>query len=116
MRYRSNRLSERLRIEISEILAREFRDDLRGLVTISSVEVSPDLRRARVNVSCFGSPAEKVENMKFLTSVVGRIRRMVGARVRLRHTPELVFTYDESIEQGDRMVRMIEELDTGEGG
>lgn len=110
MHYRRHKLAEQLRLEISSILSRELRDRIKGLVTITSVQVSPDLRQARVFISFLGSPTEKQETLTFLTAAAGQIRRLIGSRIRLRHTPEIAFVYDESIEQGDRMMRIIEEI------
>jgi len=110
MQYRRNKLAEQLRLEISSILARELRDRIKGLVTITVVELTPDLRYARVLVSLFGSPADKEETLGVLTGSVGQIRRLIGGRIRLRHTPEFSFVVDNSIEHGDRMVEMIEKL------
>ncbi len=110
MSYRSHRLAEELKNEISAIITREVRDPRVGFATITEVKVSPDLRYAKVLVSVFGSPEEKQETLAALERASGFIRRLVGARIRLRHTPEISFDYDETVEQGDRMMQLIEEI------
>jgi ribosome-binding factor A len=110
MSYRSNRLAEELKTEISAIIAREVRDPRVGFATVTEVKVSPDLRYAKVFVSVFGSPEEKQETLAALDRASAFIRRQVGARIRLRYTPEIGFEYDETVEQGDRMMQLIEEI------
>jgi len=110
MSYRSHRLSEELKHEISAIIAQEIKDPRVGFATVTEVKVSPDLRYARVLVSVLGSPAEKQATFDALIGATGYIRRLIGARVKLRHTPELSFVYDDSIEQGDKMMRLMEEI------
>src|SRR5574341_1488632 len=110
MSYRSHRLSEELKNEISAIIAQEIKDPRVGCATVTEVKVSPDLRHARVLVSVLGSPEEKQATFDALAGATGYIRRLIGARVRLRHTPELSFVYDDSIEQGAKMMRLMEEI------
>ncbi|HKE04119.1 MAG TPA: 30S ribosome-binding factor RbfA [Blastocatellia bacterium] len=110
MNHRSHRLAEELKNEISAIIAQEVKDPRVGFATVTEVEVSPDLRHARVLVSVLGSPEEKRETFEALAHATGYIRHLVGARVRLRHTPELSFVYDDSIERGDQMMRLFDEI------
>ncbi len=110
MSHRSNRLAHELRNEISAIISQELRDPRVGFATVTDVEVSPDLRYARVFVSVFGSSDEKRETLDVLTRASGFVRRQIGARIRLRHIPELTFDIDESVEHGDRMMQLIDEI------
>ncbi len=110
MLYRSHRLAEQLKNEISAIIAQEVRDPRVGFATVTEVKVSQDLRYARILISVLGSPEEKQETFDALVRAAGFIRRLVGARVKLRHTPELSFAYDDSIEQGDKLMRLFEQL------
>jgi ribosome-binding factor A len=105
-------LAEELKNEISAIIAQEVKDPRVGFATVTAVEVTPDLRQARVLVSVLGSPQEKQETFEALARATGYIRRLVGARIRLRYTPELSFAYDDSIEHGDRMMRLFDEIRT----
>jgi ribosome-binding factor A len=110
MSYRSNRLAEELKNEISAIIMQEVRDPRVGFATVTGVKVSPDLRYARVLISVFGTPEEKKQTLDALTSATGFIRRQISSRIKLRYTPELSFDYDQSVEQGDRMLQLIEEI------
>src|SRR5262249_47062482 len=110
MSHRSHRLAEELKNEISAIIAQEVKDPRVGFATVTEVKVSPDLRHARVLVSVLGTPQEKQETFDALVRATGYIRRLIGARIRLRHTPELSFEYDDSIERADHMMRLFEEI------
>jgi ribosome-binding factor A len=110
MGYRAQRLAGELKNEISAIIAQEVRDPRVGLATITEIKVSPDLRYAKVFISVFGSPEEKRETLAALERAAGFIRRQIGARIRLRYSPEIAFAYDESVEHGDRMLRLIDDL------
>ena len=110
MAHRSHRLAEELKNEISVIIAQEIKDPRVGFATVTEVKVSPDLRHARVLVSVLGSPQEKQETFEALVRATRYIRRLIGARIRLRHTPELSFAYDDSIEHGETMMRLFEEI------
>jgi ribosome-binding factor A len=103
-------LAEELKNEISEIIAHEVRDPRLGFVTVTGVKVSPDLRHARILISVFGNKEEQRQTIDALADASGFIRRQIGARIKLRYTPELTFAYDESVEQGDRMMQLIEEI------
>ena len=116
MSHRSQRLAEELRNEISAIIAQEIKDPRVGFATVTEVKVSPDLRHARVAVSVLGSPQERQETFEALVHATGYIRRLLGARVRLRHTPELSFAYDDSIERGERIMRLFEEIEVEDRG
>lgn len=110
MQYRQNRLAEELKNEISAIISQEVRDPRIGFATVTQVKVSPDLRYARVLISVLGSEEEKKQTLDALVRAGGFIRRQIGSRIKLRHTPELTFVYDDSVEQGDRMMRLIGEI------
>ena len=96
--------------QISLILSRELRDPRVGLATVTDVRVSPDLRYARVFASVLGPHDEQAKTVAALNQAAGFIRRQLGARLRLRHTPELTFCFDESVERGARMEELLEEV------
>jgi ribosome-binding factor A len=116
MAHRSQRLAEELKSEISAIIAQEIKDPRVGFATVTEVKVSPDLRHARVAVSVLGTHKERQETFDALVRATGYIRRLIGARIRLSHTPELIFTYDDSIERGERMMRLFEEMEIEDQG
>jgi ribosome-binding factor A len=109
MPYRPDKVAHQLKAEISDIISREVHDPRVGFVTITNVRVSPDLTHARVFVSVFGSALQQKESVAALNRAAGFIRREVGARLRLRKSPELAFSFDESVEQGARLTQLIEE-------
>jgi ribosome-binding factor A len=111
MQYRSQRLAEELKTEISAIITQQVRDPRVGFATVTRVKVSPDLRYARVFVSVFGSQEEKKQTLDALINATSYIRRQIGLRIRLRYLPELTFAYDESVERGDRMTQLIEGIE-----
>ena len=110
MGYRADRLGQELKEQISLILSRELRDPRVGLATVTDVRVSPDLRYARVYASVLGPHDEQAKAVAALNQAAGFIRRQLGARLRLRHTPELTFCFDESIERGARMEELLQEV------
>ncbi|MFN0083967.1 MAG: 30S ribosome-binding factor RbfA [Blastocatellia bacterium] len=110
MSHRARKLGEDLRQLLSGIIAQEVKDPRVGFATITDVKLSPDLRYAKVMVSVLGAPDEKKETLAALTRAAGFIRRQVGSRIRLRSVPEITFAYDDTIEQGDRMMQLIEEI------
>ena len=110
MAHRAGRLAQQFKQEISAIIARELQDPRVGFATITDVRVSPDLTTARVFVSVLGSPAQQQETVQALNQGAGFVRRLLSARIRLRRHPELTFVYDDSIEKGQRMMQIIEEI------
>jgi ribosome-binding factor A len=113
--HRIERLNSLLRQEISDLLQREVKDPRIGnFVSITSVEISPDLSFARVFVSRFGTDAEKQETLSALTSAAGFIRHELSERMKARRIPELSFRLDNTIEKADHVLRLIDQLSEGE--
>jgi ribosome-binding factor A len=111
MSYRPDRLAHELKNMISEIIARELHDPRVGFATVTEVKVSRDLRHVRVYVSVFDEATEKKrETVAALNHAAGFMRREVFSQLRLRRSPEIVFTLDESVERGDRMSRLLDEI------
>jgi len=110
MNFRSDRLAEELKNEISSIISQEVRDPRVGFATITEVKVSSDRRYARVYLSVLGKPEERRETLSALDGAGNFIRRRIGARLKLRYTPQLTFTYDESVERGERMTQLFDDL------
>ncbi|MFW5985222.1 MAG: 30S ribosome-binding factor RbfA [Halanaerobiaceae bacterium] len=107
---RVRRVSELLKQEISQIIRHEVKDPRIGFVSVTDVEVSGDLKHAKVFVSVYGSDKEKEETMKGLNKAQGFIRSLVGDRLTTYHTPEVIFRYDDSIEHGVYMSKLISEV------
>jgi ribosome-binding factor A len=96
--------------EISELLVRKIKDPRLELVTITGVDVSPDLKLARVYFSRFGNPEEVRRGLEGLQSATGFIKRELGQRLKLRRVPDLEFSHDTSFEYGDRIESLLKDL------
>ncbi len=110
MQHRPIRLAQELKSEISKIITRELPHQRLGFLTITDVKVSPDLRYARVFVSVLGSGVDKAETLNTLNKEKAFIRHLIGRRFRLRHTPEITFVYDETVEHADHMMRLMDDI------
>ena len=99
-----------LQKEISELLLRKIKDPRLEMITITGVEVSPDLKLARVYFTRFGAPSGIQQGLEGLQSASGFIKRELGMRMKLRYVPELEFVHDTSFEYGDRIESLLKEL------
>ena len=81
-----------------------------GFVTVTGVQVSPDLRHARIFVSLMGSESEKKESLEALNRANGWVRHELGQRIRMKYLPEIIFLTDTSQEYGERIDRLIDEI------
>lgn len=105
---RSRRVGQELQKEIALILQREIKDDRLRLITVSGVELSKDLSSAKVFVTFLDNDPENItQGMKVLKDASGFIRSLVGKAMRLRITPELRFTYDQSLVEGMRISTLV---------
>ncbi len=109
---RVSRVSEQIKREISQMLLNGIKDDRvgTGMVSVTDVEVSGDLQKAKVFVSIYGSDEARTATMEGLRSATGFVRSEIGHRVRLRRTPEIVFLEDRSLERGTRVLHLINRL------
>ncbi len=109
---RVSRVSELIRREVSQMLLSDIKDDRvgAGMVSVTDVDVSGDLQHAKIYVSIYGTDEAKAETMAGLKSATGYVRREIGARVRLRRTPELIFLEDLSIERGTKLLSLLNQL------
>jgi ribosome-binding factor A len=110
MQHRPVRLAQELKSEISAIITRELPHHRLGFITITDVKVSPDLRYARVFISVLGPAEDRKRTLETLDSEKAFIRQLIGRRFRLRHTPEITFVYDETVENADHMMRLMDEI------
>lgn len=111
---RTRRVSELLKREIAEILQRDVdRADLR-LLSVTAVKVSRDLRNATVFFTQLGRDEDTDDVAEELNRIKGFIRRQLGARIRLKRLPDLVFRFDESIGKGFRLSRLIDSVNSNE--
>ncbi|MCF0145495.1 MAG: 30S ribosome-binding factor RbfA [Eubacterium sp.] len=108
---KNTRINEAVRQELSILISREIKDPRVDLMTsVTKVFVAPDLKTCKVYISVYGDADKKEATMAGLKSSEGFLRRMLAAKLNLRHTPELTFILDESIEYGMYMSRRIAEL------
>ena len=106
---RMRRVNESLHEVIALEVAR-LKDPGLGFVTITGVETSPDLRSARVFWSVLGEPGQREETQAALDRAAPRIQGAVGREVRLKYNPRLTFVYDESVERGARMDKLLHDI------
>jgi ribosome-binding factor A len=113
---RPERVGQEIQAAIGQILSRgELRDPRIGFITITGVKVSPDLRVARVFYSMLGTEQEREDTQKGLEAAKGYVRREVTAAVNLRVSPEIFFSFDESVGEGDKIDRLLREVRQKEG-
>ncbi|HIK07580.1 MAG TPA: 30S ribosome-binding factor RbfA [Trichormus sp. M33_DOE_039] len=109
---RVSRVAELIKREVSQMLLNGIKDDRvgTGMVSVTDVDVSGDLQHAKIYVSIYGTEEAKAETMAGLKSATGFVRSELGARVRLRRTPEVVFIEDRSIERGTKVLSLLNQL------
>ena len=118
---RSQKVGDQIQRELSEIIHRELRDPGVGMITLTAVDVSPDCAYATVYFTCLDAAHVK-EAKAGLSRATGFLRAQIGKRIKIWTTPELKFVYDESVERGDRLSRLIDSAistntsDPGESG
>jgi ribosome-binding factor A len=109
--HRREKLGELIAVELSDLLRTRVKDPRVGFASITQVEVSNDLRYAKVFVSVMGSAEEKQETMKGLKNATGYLRHELATRIVLRYMPEVIFKLDTSIEEGSRILALINQLE-----
>ena len=115
MRIRPERVAETIKREMAEILARRMRDPrLSGMISVTDVEVTPDLSSARIYVSILAEGAEREQALAALTRSEGFVRHELAPRLGLREMPTLRFLLDTSIERGARVEELLKKIADGE--
>ena len=107
---RSQRVADLVRSELSRLVLTEAHDPELRRVTITDVEMPPDLKSARVFFSCLGGDAEREKAADALRRAAGYLRREVGQRCQLRYAPELHFISDRSLERGARIEELLHQV------
>ncbi len=113
---RPKRVGEELRVELGNLLARAVHDPGIGFVTLTRVQVTPDLQHARVYYTALGDESSRRNTERALHRAAPFLRRQIGRRLRLRRVPELIFVFDESIAGQDRIERLLKEIHAGGDG
>lgn len=106
--FRTRRVAELVQAELSRLLIAEFQDASSGFLTVTRVEMTPDLLSARVYLSIFGTPNPR-DLLDRIDRSKGYIRRTLASRVKLKYNPELIFALDPGPEHQERIDRLIEE-------
>jgi ribosome-binding factor A len=107
---RPQRLALQIQQEVSLMLSRDMKDRRVGFVTVTGVQLTPDLRHARIFISMMGSESEKKESLEALNHATGWVRHELGQRIRMKFLPEVVFQFDTSQEYGEHIDRLIDEI------
>jgi len=111
MSIKQERVSGRIRRILSELLVREVADPRLGGVTITNVEIDPELMYARVYVNALGEEERAGEVLQALKHAKSFLRREMGRRVRLRNTPDLIFKWDDTLARGERIYAILDHLE-----
>ena len=106
---RMRRINETVREILGEAIATELKDPRIGFVTVTGVDTSPDLRTARVYVSVLGPENERVDTLEGLRSAHGFLQGKIASAMRMKRTPTLTFHYDESVDRGARISRLLDQ-------
>ena len=110
---RPQRVAEAIREAVAEFLTAEARDPRIGLVTVTGVRVTPDLKRAVVQVMVHGDEETKERSRRALAHAAGAMRRVIGERLRVRTVPEVVFELDRELERASRIDALLAQLRQG---
>ena len=107
---RPDRVADQIRSELGLLLTREVHDPGIGFVTVTRVQVSPDLQQARVFYTVLGDEKARSNSERALGRAVPFLRRQIGSRLRFKRVPELKFLYDESVAGQDRIEQLLNEI------
>jgi len=111
MSQRTDRLDSQIRQELMDLMQREMQDPRVGFATVTRVETARGLGHARVFVSVYGTDEEQARSLSALRDATPWLRRRLGERLQLRHVPELSVRRDQSIESGERVLRILRDLE-----
>jgi ribosome-binding factor A len=106
---RLRRVADQIQRELSDLLRNEVRDPRIGMITLTGVEVSSDLAHAKVYYTTLGEGAERTETARGLKQAAGFLRSLLGKRLTAHAVPELHFIFDQSVERGSKLSRLIDD-------
>jgi len=113
---RNTRVADQVQRELAAMLQREPQDPQFGMITVSAVDLSPDLRNARIFVTCLGNKLEHDRIIEHLNGKAGHYRHGLAKVLALRVVPRLTFKYDSSVARGNRLAALIDSLSGGGRG
>ncbi len=111
---RPDRVADQIRGELASLLTRDVHDPGIGFITLTRVQVSPDLQLARVHYTVLGDQKAQTGCARALERATPFLRRQIGSRLRLKRTPDLKFLYDDSVAGQDRIEQILNELHAAE--
>ncbi len=112
-RHRKESIGEMIRAELSRLIIEELRDPRLGFITVTGVDLSPDLGHARIFVSVLGESSDREQTLEVLTRATGYFRKSLSQSLNLRRTPELKFLFDATGETGARIDRILDKNNPG---
>ncbi|MTV50467.1 30S ribosome-binding factor RbfA [Heliobacillus mobilis] len=112
--YRVARMAEDIKRELARLLRDEMKDPRIGFTSITAVEVSKDSRHAKVFVSFLGDEEARQNALAALKQATGFLRSELSKTLRIRYIPEIVFTFDPSIERGTRIAQLLNQVESKE--
>ncbi len=104
---RISRINELIHEEVSDIIQKKIRDPRIGFVTVSDVEVTDDLRYAKIYITVYGDEKAKKQALAGLASASGFVRKEIGQRISLRYVPEIVFKFDDTLERSSKIENIL---------
>ncbi len=110
MSLRTDRVASVLKEEVGTYLSQEYRDPAYGMITVTDVQVTPDLRIAKIYVSILGSPEVRAATMKILEDHKKEIRGFIGSHMRLKFTPSVQLYLDETLDRVERIDQLIRQI------
>lgn len=114
-RVRVGRAGEQIKKELSNLLQTELKDPRIGFVTVTGVDVTNDLSQAKIYLSVMGEDEKKEATLKAMEQAKGFLRSELGKRIRFRHIPELIFKLDHSMDYGNRIEQLLQEVNPKDG-
>jgi len=112
---RTRRVEEQLRRDLAELIRHDIKEPGLGMISITEIKVSPDLAHAQIYTTILQDDTDIIEHsMQTLQDYAGRLRSLLGKRMRIRRVPELVFIYDDLIQRGTALNQVIEEAVDGD--
>ncbi|AFV03096.1 MAG: 30S ribosome-binding factor RbfA [Dehalobacter sp. 4CP] len=109
-KHRAFRLAESIKAEVAQMIREDIKDPRLGFVTVTDVEVADDLRHAKIFVSVLGTEEEMKSSLDVLNKASGYLRSELGKIISLRYFPEITFKYDQSIEHGAHISKLLREV------
>ena len=108
--HRQRRVADLIQKELADLLQRDAHDPRFEQVSITAVDLTPDLKHARVYFSVLGDESAVQEILRAFEKAAGYLRKKLAARVQLRHMPDLAFSFDNSLSEGDRIERLFRQI------